>query len=295
VTPAPSVGAVVGVVQGQSALGKPSSASAEQAVGPSSEAFDGLFLFDNAWNAGGFPPQFVEVDLVDPTRIARVVISPDVTPVHSVGTHRIEVSTDGVTFVPVWTHAGDASLWSALVADFSAAPLEGVLRLRLVSVSSNSWVAWSEIEIQEAIGATGYGCGCPGSAGVVPRLFAVGGAAVPGNASFGLAVRRAYGGSPCVLFIGATDQAWIGSPLPFEPDPAGAPGCYAFAALQVALASRATSGSGPGAGAADFPLPVPAIAALSGLSFYFQALVYDPGARTALPVVFTNAERVQVQ
>jgi hypothetical protein len=296
VVPNPTTGPALALVQGQAAWEKPATATGWGTGAEPAEAFNGLFLPDDAWNANGGPPQAIEVDLEKPTTVARVVLFPDVAPIVGLGSQEIWVSSDGTNFTRAWSSAMDPiSLWTSEVADFSASPLEDVRALRLVTTATPccplSWVAWTEIEVQEAASESGFGCGCPGTAGFVPRLFATGGSPSLGNAGFGLGVRRTLGGAGCALFLGTSHQHWAGAPLPFEIP--GLPGCYVFAALQDTFGLATTSGSGPGEGEATFPIPIPNVPAFVGITLYFQAAVADPGAGPA-GVVFTNATRLTV-
>jgi hypothetical protein len=296
VVPDPSVGPALLVIQGQLGIGQPVTASNFSPVGPPSKAFNGRYLWDDAWNAGGPPPQEIEIDLGKPTRIARVVLSPDISPLTGIGSQEIWVSPDGTNYTLAWSNTmAPIALWVSIIADFTGAPLEGVRFLRLVTTQGPccppSWVAWTEIEVQEAVNPTAFGCGCPGSGGVVPRLLAAGGPPSVGNATFGYTVRRALGDTACLLFLGVSDVAWLGGPLPLEVPQL--PGCYLFTGFQAIWGIETTSGAGPGDGEANFQVPIPNEPAFAGLKIYFQALVADPAAGT-LGVALTNGERLEI-
>jgi hypothetical protein len=97
------------------------------------------------WNSGADAPQWIQIDLGQPA---------------SIGTFRLVVSQypEGATVHQIWV-GPDTSALSMLhefsgftteadVLEFSpATPLDGVRFVRLVTVTSPSWVAWREIEI----------------------------------------------------------------------------------------------------------------------------------------------------
>lgn len=140
-------------------------------------------------------------------------------------------------------------------------------------------------------GAILFGTGCPGSGGAVPVLFTTGGPPTSdGNADFAVLASEALGGASCTLITGLSADAWMGSPLPLNLGILGLPSCSLWITPFVCLHDTA-NGSGPGTGVSRIELPIPPDPSLSGVSFYFQWLVSDPGP-DILPAAMSNALQV---
>ncbi len=103
-------------------------------------AFDGSTC--TTWNAGGFAPQAITVDLGAPTDIDALVLVPEMTPNGNV-THRLELSEDGKTFSSA--HRIEAPMSSGQPVELVFPKRERTRFLRLSSDKSPSWIAWREI------------------------------------------------------------------------------------------------------------------------------------------------------
>jgi hypothetical protein len=129
---------------GNLALGRPVTASGSVPGAPPSNAVDGLMA--NVWNAGGYPPQWIEIDLGGPVSIALV---------------RLFVSQypNGPTTHRIYGRATNGDPWQ-LLTDISGvtvdnqvleyAPPSPWTNIRYVQVSttvSPSWVSWKEVEL----------------------------------------------------------------------------------------------------------------------------------------------------
>jgi hypothetical protein len=125
------------------ALHKPATASNQQAEFPASQAVDGDP--NTIWNAGSWPPQWIEVDLGDPKAVDEIdlVVSqfPD-----SQTTHRVygkASASDPYTLL----HEFDGYTVDAQVLQY-VLPADQQLRyIKIETTNSSSWVAWREIEV----------------------------------------------------------------------------------------------------------------------------------------------------
>ncbi len=126
------------------ALGKPVRASASLAAEPPEQAVDE----DPAtqWGAGSHPPQWIEVDLQGAYRVAEIRLLVAQYPAGPT-THRVFVGGPGgqaATLVHTFSGQTRAGDWLVFKP---AAPLEAVQTIRIYTLSSPSWVAWSEIQV----------------------------------------------------------------------------------------------------------------------------------------------------
>jgi hypothetical protein len=125
------------------AFGKQLRASRDMAGFEKERAVDGST--ETWWGAGDFPPQWIEIDLEEPSaiRLIRLVISQ---------------SPPGETIHQIWVgpaleelyllHTFEGSTSDNQVLEFSAeAPIENVRYVRAVTMRSPSWVSWREIEV----------------------------------------------------------------------------------------------------------------------------------------------------
>jgi len=105
-------------------------------------AFDGSTC--SVWNAGGFAPASLTVDLGAATDIDALVLLPEMTPSGNV-VHRVEMSDDGVTFTP--SQRIEAPMQSGVEVDLRLPSRERARFVRFTTDASPSWVAWQEIAI----------------------------------------------------------------------------------------------------------------------------------------------------
>jgi hypothetical protein len=128
---------------GNLALNKPTTASAS-GDGPSANAVDGLMA--NRWGAGGYPPQWIDVDLGGVVSVGRVRLF-------------INQFPDGNTTHRVYGRASTADPW-VLLHEFSGFTVDdqvlehqpgsawtNVRYMRVETYASPSWVSWKEIEV----------------------------------------------------------------------------------------------------------------------------------------------------
>jgi hypothetical protein len=125
---------------------------------------------------------------------------------------------------------------------------------------------WSGVElfasplgVLRAVHVERYGRGCAGTGGRVP---AIGPAGLPtiGNAAFGVRLTNGLPSSPAALFLSVSRVAI----------PLGG-GCTLLVDPQVPFGTQTDP-----FGNAFVPQPVPNVAALMGVSIFFQGLVADP-------------------
>jgi hypothetical protein len=128
---------------GNLALNKPTTASAS-ADGASGNAVDGLMA--NRWGAGGYPPQWIDVDLGSAVSVGRVRLF-------------INQFPDGSTTHRVYGRASTVDPW-VLLHEFNGFTVDGqvlehqpgtawtnVRHVRVETNASPSWVSWKEIEV----------------------------------------------------------------------------------------------------------------------------------------------------
>lgn len=124
------------------ALGRPVTASSEVPGTPGSRAVDGIV--GTAWISGAEPPGWIEVQLAQPSSVAQVNLAVAQTPAGST-VHRLLVRTNsGLHEMRRFegnTADGQVLSWQP------AAPVAGVVAVRVETDSSPSFVAWKEIEV----------------------------------------------------------------------------------------------------------------------------------------------------
>jgi hypothetical protein len=103
-------------------------------------AFDGDAC--TVWNAGGFAPQELVVDLGEPAVIDRFVLVPEMTPDGAVR-HVIETSLDGRHFEPA--HRVEGPLRSGQLQEMVLPTPLRTRFLRIATRDSPSWVAWRDV------------------------------------------------------------------------------------------------------------------------------------------------------
>jgi plastocyanin len=129
---------------GNLALGKPVTASAELPDAPATRAVDGLMA--NWWSSGGYPYQFIDVDLGAPVSIARVRLFVSQYP-DGPTTHRILTrATTGDPWDLQYTFTG-STVDNQVLEHSPASAWTNVRYVRVDTTASVSWVAWKEIEL----------------------------------------------------------------------------------------------------------------------------------------------------
>lgn len=173
-----ALAAVVGQVNAQDLKVKPISVTGSGVYGSSyADAFDGNV--GSYWNAPGFAPQWIDIDLGRPINLRKIRLLT----AQSLGgntTHEVYVSNTlpsapGAILTKVWT-VGD-SVTGTYTADGQWLEREGsaddgsaighVRYLRLKTVRSPSWVAWREIEIYQGARISAFYDGVSDGPGVV--------------------------------------------------------------------------------------------------------------------------------
>ena len=142
-----------GIPQPQSAqtnlaLGKSVVASGQYAGGgggTAAQAVDGDT--STAWNSGGFPPQWIQIDLGAPHTITDIKLNVGQSPTGQT-THNVYASATGAdaSWQLITTFQGDTT--DGQVLDY--APASAVVGMRYIKVettASPSWVAWKEIDV----------------------------------------------------------------------------------------------------------------------------------------------------
>lgn len=99
------------------------------------------------WNAGGFPPQWIEIDLGRPCDIKGARLITSQTPAGPT-THEVYGKGPGTGGAWQLLHRfqGDTADGQALDQTWRQ-PVIGIERIRVVTTTSPSWVSWREIEI----------------------------------------------------------------------------------------------------------------------------------------------------
>jgi hypothetical protein len=130
-------------VDGDLAAWMPVTADAFSATNPPQLAFDGLI--QDWWNAGSYPPHWVEVDLQYPRTIGRIqLVAPQLGGEATV--LLLGRSADDQPFQLLHTFKGPfADLQLLTLAPKH--PWQGVRYLRLEVGAGSAWVSWREVEV----------------------------------------------------------------------------------------------------------------------------------------------------
>jgi plastocyanin len=129
---------------GNLALGKPLTASAELAGDPATHAVDGLMA--NFWASGGYPSQWIDIDLGAPVSVARVRLFvtqyPDGATTHNIQTR----ATTGDPWTTQYSFVGPTA--DNQILEYSPPTAwTNVRYVRVETTASVSWVSWKEIEV----------------------------------------------------------------------------------------------------------------------------------------------------
>lgn len=122
-------------------------ASRESPGQPAGLVLDGRH---DAWNAGDFPPQWIEIDIADGSTVGSIHLTSDQWP-WGISRYRIIATLgDGsdVLLADVTRVLANDVIYSTVLS----APVPDVTRVRVETLSGPSWVAWREISIDPPIG-----------------------------------------------------------------------------------------------------------------------------------------------
>lgn len=132
------------------------------------------------------------------------------------------------------------------------------------------------------VGLLAGGFGCPAG-----QNRAAGQAPNPGGGDAEFYLFGAPPSAGVLLGVGASNQAWLGLPLPLDLGGLGLNGCRILVSLDILLAARTTS-----AGLAELRWPVPSVRALLGATFYSQWLCPGDGrVSQSLPLTVSDGLR----
>lgn len=125
------------------AYGKPTKTSAVH--GP---LFAGEYAIDlsvnTQWNAGSGPPQWIEIDLLKPSAIAKIRLVISQEPGFTV--HRVLGKGESGNYVELHVFSGETVDWQAL--EFAPPePWQDIRFVRIETTVSDSWIGWKEIEV----------------------------------------------------------------------------------------------------------------------------------------------------
>ncbi|MEQ1875456.1 MAG: discoidin domain-containing protein [Bdellovibrionia bacterium] len=98
------------------------------------------------WNAGGFAPQFIELDLGGHFRISGLRLTAIQLPAGN-ATHIISGRSDKSGFVEMGTISGFVKNGDVLQLNPASQPAEGVRFIKIDTTASPSWIAWGELEV----------------------------------------------------------------------------------------------------------------------------------------------------
>jgi hypothetical protein len=125
------------------ALGKPTNASGSFPTTPSSQAVDGNL--GSFWNAGEYPPQWIEINLGSLYSIDEIRLYVSQFP-NGNTTHEIWVADASKAYTQVETVTGLTTEGQTLQRIYSPA-LTSVQWVKIMTTTGPSWVAWYEIEV----------------------------------------------------------------------------------------------------------------------------------------------------
>lgn len=114
---------------------------------PPENAFDESITTN--WNAGGTSTQWISVDLLGTYDIYTIRLTVSQSPDGNTS-HNIYKTTDNVNWTLVETISGVTSDQQIIILDYSSSPIN-TNGIRIETTDSPSWVAWSEIELFDAI------------------------------------------------------------------------------------------------------------------------------------------------
>lgn len=128
------------------ALGRPTTASGQAPDAPAQNAVDGSVA--TLWSAGADAPQWIEIDLGQPSAVGAVRLVLAQFPAEGTTSHRVWTKGPdaGDGYVLRQTLSGTTRDGQTIEAR-SGAPWQGVRWVRVETIQSPSWVAWKEIRV----------------------------------------------------------------------------------------------------------------------------------------------------
>jgi F5/8 type C domain len=129
------------VISGTKLTVKAASASKSTPTGDPKLVFDGDVT--TSWNAGDAAPQWIQLDLGEPTPVSEVLLNIEQTP-NGPTTHQVLGGPTPDALKPLGTLLGvtQDGHWLELKAK-----TDGVRYLKIFTTNSPSWIAWREIEV----------------------------------------------------------------------------------------------------------------------------------------------------
>ena len=100
---------------------------------------------NTVWNTGGYAPAWITLDLGKTMTLDRVRLLPNMNPITSQVTHKINVGTDATSLNTVWSYVGSSTSNVWLEADISSGTVARYVQV--YTEMSDSWVAWASIQL----------------------------------------------------------------------------------------------------------------------------------------------------
>jgi hypothetical protein len=134
-----------GLLQEETADGIVLTASSESFYGTLSNAADGRV--DNMWNSGGYPPAWIELDLGRDTRLTGIRLLPSQLPNVADTLHRVYGRRDGSRTEVLLAELNGTTRDNTWI-DVAFEQRQRIRYVRVATLTSPSWVAWREIQVQ---------------------------------------------------------------------------------------------------------------------------------------------------
>jgi plastocyanin len=129
---------------GNLALGRPVTASSSVGGSSPSNVVDGLMA--NVWNAGGYPPQWIEIDLGAPVSIALARLFVSQYP-NGPTTHRIYGRATSGDPWQLLTEISGVTVDNQVLEYSPPSPWTNIRYVQVATTASPSWVSWKEVEL----------------------------------------------------------------------------------------------------------------------------------------------------
>ena len=118
---------------------------------------------NNYWTAGGYAPQYIDLDLGRPIALSKVRLLTSQTPAgfttHEVYVGNAAPSADTSSLKRIWTLSGNTAdnQWLEKMGDADDNKPVGLVRwVRIKTTASPSWVGWREIELIQGVQNVGF-------------------------------------------------------------------------------------------------------------------------------------------